>query len=81
MSAEKAELGTLEVTELLAKGAIVEIFLSAEGFVSQVFLVEKKDGGHRPVINLKGLDQFVRAEHFKMPTHHSRAFCKQENGW
>jgi len=47
---------TLEVTELLAKGAIVETNLSADCFVPQIFLVEKKDGGQRPVISLKGLN-------------------------
>jgi len=52
---------------------MVETNLSADSFVSQIFLVEKKDRGHRPVINLKGLDRFVRAEHFMMSTHPSRA--------
>jgi len=37
--------------------------------VSQVFLVEK-DGGQRPAINLKGLNQFVRQEHFNMKGLH-----------
>ena len=60
------KLVTLEVTELLSKGAVVETQLTPHSFVSQVFLVEKKDGGQRPVINLKGLNQFVRVEHFKM---------------
>ena len=55
-SEENAALVTLEVTALLTKGAIVETNLSANSFVSQIFLVEKKDGGQRPVINLKGLN-------------------------
>jgi len=28
--------------------------------------MEKKDGSQRPAINLKGLNQFVKIEHFKM---------------
>ena len=28
--------------------------------------MEKKGGGQRPVINLKGLNSFIKAEHFKM---------------
>jgi len=41
-SEENAALVTLEVTELLAKGAIVETNLSADNFVSQIFRIEKK---------------------------------------
>ena len=57
---------TTEVQELLDKGAILETQLTPQNFVSQIFLVEKKGGGQRPVINLKGLNQFVKTEHFKM---------------
>ena len=72
-SEEKAALVTLEVTELLEKGAIVETNLSADSFVSQIFLVEK-DLGYIPVINLKGLNQFIRTDISKWrPAHSSRA--------
>jgi len=57
---------TTEVLELVIKGAIVETQQLPHSFVSQLFLVEKKDGGQRPVINLKYLNQFVKTEHFKM---------------
>ncbi len=33
---------------------------------SQLFLVPKKDGGQRPVINSKKLNSFVKTKHFKM---------------
>ena len=59
-----------EVSELLSKGAITETRVSTDQFVSQLFLVEKKDGGQRPVINLKGLNQYVKVEHFKMEGLH-----------
>ena len=59
-----------EVAELMMKGAIREIAETSppeEGiFYSTLFLVPKKDGGHRPVINLKALNNFVIAPHFKM---------------
>ena len=35
-------------------------------FISTVFLVPKKTGDFRPVINLKPLNQFVEKIHFKM---------------
>ena len=56
--------------ELLAKGATVETVGFPRNYVSQIFLVEKKDRGQRPVINLKGLNQFVKTEHFKMEGLH-----------
>jgi len=61
---------TTGVSELLAKEAIAETQYTPQNFVSQIFLVEKKDEGQRPVINLKGLNQFVKTEHFKMEGLH-----------
>ena len=52
---------------MLNKGAIVETPKHLEGtFFSNLFLVEKKDDGNRPVINLKHLNQFIPYQHFKM---------------
>ena len=59
-----------EIKELLSKGAIVEATISKESFVSQIFLVEKKEGGQSPVINLKSLNNFVKTAHFKMKGLH-----------
>ena len=42
-----------EIKELLTKDAIVEAQLSTSSYISQIFLVEKKGGGQRLVINLK----------------------------
>ena len=61
---------TEEVQELLTKQAIRESQLSPNSFISQLFLVEKKGGGQRPVVNLKALNNFVRLEHFKMEGLH-----------
>ena len=56
-----------EVMKLKEKGAIQELPPSQEtGFYSNLFLVPKKDGSTRPVINLRALNQFVPTEHFKM---------------
>ena len=56
----------LEIAELLQKKAIVRVSPCPDQFLSSIFLVPKKDGGNRPVINLKHLNQFVEYQHFKM---------------
>ena len=55
-----------EITSLLEKKAIVSVPHHRELFYSNLFLVEKKGGGQRPVINLSSLNAFVRHHHFKM---------------
>ena len=55
-----------ELQSLLEKGAVVPVSNSLEGFYSNLFLVPKKNGQMRPVINLKWLNQWVSAEHFNM---------------
>ena len=50
----------------LVQGAIVESQVSPRNFVSQIFLMEKKGGGQRPVITLKNFNHFMKVEHFKM---------------
>ncbi len=49
---------------MLKKGAIVEV--PSPVFLSSLFVIPKKSGGFRPVINLKGLNQYVVHRHFKM---------------
>jgi len=53
---------------MLEKQAITETGESPEGFYSQMFLVPKKDGRQRPVINLKRLNQSVKTKHWKVFT-------------
>ena len=62
------ELATLdmEIAKMKQKGAICLADKTNTGFYSQLFVVPKKDGGHRPIINLKKLNQFVKPQHFKM---------------
>ncbi len=51
-----------------------------EGFISSMFIVPKKDGGNRTVINLKPLNQFLVYEHFKMEgIHMLRDLLKQDD--
>lgn len=55
-----------EIIELLQKGAISECKYGDNEFISNIFLVKKKGGKFRPVINLKRLNKFIEYHHFKM---------------
>ena len=57
------EFVSQEVKEMLAKGAMRETIHCKDQFVSHQFLVSKKDGGQRPVINLKDLNTFIPYKH------------------
>ena len=54
-----------QVLELLHKGA-EELAPVKSGFFSPMFVIPKKDGGARPIINLKRLNSHLRIQHFKM---------------
>ena len=48
-----------EIHEMLRKGAIQQVQPEPGQFLSNLFLVDKKDGGHRPVKNLKDLNASI----------------------
>jgi hypothetical protein len=59
------------VAALLEKGAIEEVELHPPplGYISNIFLVQKKNGKMRPVINLKKLNAaYLDTPHFRMET-------------
>ena len=68
LSFGEEELAALnaEIDKMEQKGAISIADKSSPGFYFQLFVIPKKDGGHKPVINLKELNQFVKPQHFKM---------------
>ena len=70
LSLEQQDLVSTEVQAMIEKRAISGVQPDQRGFVSQIFLVPKKDGGHRPVVNLKALNKFIVEEHFKMEGFH-----------
>lgn len=56
------------IQDLLQKRAIVEVPLAqrGRGFYSPLFLVKKKSGDLRPVLDLKNLNRSIRVESFRM---------------
>ena len=57
-----------EIENLLQKEAISECEHENDEFLSNIFLVKKKNGEFRTVINLKNLNNFIEYHHFKMET-------------
>ena len=74
-----------EIKEMLEKGAIKKLsqHIDAQNqFLSNFFfLVRKKDGGYRPVINLKTLNQFVSYMHFKMESLQTLKYMMKERDY
>ena len=82
----KSELSSgKEIKEMLEKGAIKKLsqHIDAQNqFLSNFFfLVRKKDGGYRPVINLKTLNQFVSYMHFKMESLQTLKYMMKERDY
>lgn len=50
-------------------------------FYSSAFLVPKKEGRWRPVINLKAFDWWVKPQHFKMEGIHTLRVLLVQNNW
>ncbi|VDI57640.1 Hypothetical predicted protein [Mytilus galloprovincialis] len=63
----KCQLLSVEVDTMLQKAAIeeVSILTLSPGFYSRLFLVPKKTGGMRPVIDLSILNKFLIVPHFQ----------------
>ena len=70
-----------EISEMLQKGAIQVVFPVNGEFLSSIFLVKKKDGGNRPVINLKELNSYVTYQHFKMEGLYLLKHLVQTGDW
>ena len=76
-----AQILSKEVDDLVAKGAITECVDDGGGFVSPLFLVPKSDGSWRPVINLRDLNLYVAASHFKMESVRTVKTIIQRDNW
>ena len=70
-----------EIKEMLEMGAIENFSNAQNQFLRNIFLVRKKDGGYRPVINLKTLNQFVPCMQFKMESLQTLKFMMKERDY
>ena len=70
-----------EVASLLWKGAVEEIIPECPGYYSRIFLVPKKNGKLRLIIDLSVLNHFVYTETFKMETQRKVRNADQLNDW
>lgn len=79
-SDKKCEALAQEIQALITKHAL-EPSNNAPGFYGRVFLVPKKDGGARPVYNMKALNQFIANFKFKMTTIQSISKSLRQDDW
>ncbi len=82
-SASKASVLQQELSSLLQKGAIEEVPQSEveRGFFSRYFLVPKRDGGLRPILDLRRLNLSLYKGKFKMLTMRTIMSQVQEGDW
>ena len=80
MDATQHECCQKEVLSLLEKGAVVRAGQDV-GFISGIFLIPKRSGGYRPIINLKGLNTFLTAHKFKMEGISTVRHTIREGDW
>jgi hypothetical protein len=73
-----------EVEALLAKGAIKEVPLSPPplSYISPIFLITKKDGGMRPILNLNKLNAaHLDTPYFRMETVEDICHALRPGDW
>ena len=77
---DSAKIDT-EFQSLQRKGALKQVQPEADQFLSNLFLVRKRDGISRPVISLKGLNRFLQYTYFKMENTHLLRDLVQPGDW
>ena len=67
-SATEQRIISSEIEKLVKMEVLTAVEPQHDQFLSNIFLVPKHDGGHRLILNLKYLNDFVEKHHFKMET-------------
>lgn len=67
------------IRDLLNIGAITAATPCVDQFISKIFLVPKSDGSKRLILNLKPLNIYLQADHFKLEDHKTVSRLIQEN--
>ena len=70
-----------EIQTLAQKQAVQEVLVTTKAYYSNIFMVPKKDGDKRPVINLKSLNKYMKSEQFKMEGLHIVKALLQKSNW
>src|ERR1700731_1872690 len=78
---QQRELLRQEIAQLLAKRAIEQVNDASPGFHSSMFVIPKRNGGYRPLLNLKKLKEPLEAPHFKMETLRQVTPLIQQHGF
>ncbi len=83
MAARNAPVLHEEIAVLLAKDAIEPVPPAEmrQGFYSPYFIVPKKGGGLRPILDLRLLNRALHRLPFKMLTHRRMIKCIQPRDW
>ena len=83
LSPEQENCMNSELSKLVQKDAISQVLNPnpSESFISRMFLVPKKDGSQRPIVDLRDLNKFIVWEHFKMEGIHLVKHLLQKGDW
>ena len=80
---QAADILQAEIASLLSKNAIREVPMHQAhlGFYSRYFIVKKKGGGFRPILDLRQLNKFLKVFKFKMLTNVTLLNLIREGDW
>ena len=81
LNQEKQKQVDREGKAMLEKGSISKVCHRKGEFLSSLFLISKKDGGNRPVTNLKDLNRFIPYKHFKVEGLHCLKYVLQKRDY